>query len=190
MRYTSTTCFETFPFPATEKLQDLENNAHDYPEFRQELMTARGEGLTQTYNRFHSPDERDEGILELRRLHNLMDVAVLQAYGWDDLADQASQPDFCQFLLDYEDDEDDSASDSGSTRQKKKPWRYRWPDDFRDEVLARLLELNEQRHKEELLAGAKSISEESIVAKKTKKKPEAVTKHVHDPDQPSQKELF
>ena len=38
--------------------------------------------------------------------------------------------------------------------RKKKPWRLRWPDEFRDEVLARLLELNEQRHKEELLTGA------------------------------------
>ena len=49
--------------------------------------------------------------------------------------------------------------------QRKKPWRYRWPDDFRDEVLARLLELNEQRHKEELLAG----SSESVAGSKKKK---------------------
>lgn len=43
---------------------------------------------------------------------------------------------------------------SGHTQsKKKKPWRLRWPDDFHDEVLARLLELNEQRHREELLAG-------------------------------------
>jgi hypothetical protein len=32
-------------------------------------------------------------------------------------------------------------------------WRYRWPDDFRDEVLARLLELNKQRAQQEALAG-------------------------------------
>ena len=43
-----------------------------------------------------------------------------------------------EFLLDYEEDEDD---EDGSSRRKK-PWRYRWPDDVRDEGLARLLELN------------------------------------------------
>jgi hypothetical protein len=34
---------------------------------------------------------------------------------------------------------------------KKKP--YRWPDDVHDEVLARLLELNAERAREEALAG-------------------------------------
>lgn len=36
---------------------------------------------------------------------------------------------------------------------KKKPYRYRWPDDVRDEVLARLLELNGERAAEEARAG-------------------------------------
>ena len=39
-------------------------------------------------------------------------------------------------------------------RRKKKPWRYRWPDEIRDEVLARLLELNRVRAEEEQLSGA------------------------------------
>ena len=120
-------------------------------------------GLTDIYNRFHDESERDEGILELRRLHGQMDEAVLRAYGWDDLADQAAKPDFCQFLLDYKEEEDDEPGSKKS--KKKKPWRYRWPDDFRDEVLARLLELNEQRHKEEQLAGSGSRSD----GKKTQK---------------------
>lgn len=38
-------------------------------------------------------------------------------------------------------------------RARKRPWRYRWPDDIRDEVLARLLKLNAERAKEEQLAG-------------------------------------
>ena len=42
---------------------------------------------------------------------------------------------------------------SNGGRRRKKPWRYRWPDDFRDEVLARLLELNRQRAEEERLRG-------------------------------------
>src|SRR5436190_1496579 len=72
-----------------------------------------------------------------------MDRAVLDAYGWTDLRPT------CEFLLDYEDEEDD---EEGSGRRRKKPWRYRWPDDFRDEVLARLLELNKRRAEQEALA--------------------------------------
>ena len=75
-----------------------------------------------------------------------MDRAVLDAYGWTDLKPT------CEFLLDYEEDEDDD--ESGGGRRRKKPWRYRWPDDFRDEVLARLLELNRQRAEQERSCGA------------------------------------
>jgi len=74
-----------------------------------------------------------------------MDRAVLDAYGWHDLKPT------CEFLLDYEEDEDDD--ENGKVSKKKKPWRYRWPDEFRDDVLARLLELNKQRAEEEQLSG-------------------------------------
>jgi len=70
-------------------------------------------------------------------------------------------------------DENQSLSASPKSRRKL-PWRLRWPDDFRDEVLARLLELNEQRHKEELLAaGAPSAPKKvpKASAKKKTKKP-------------------
>jgi hypothetical protein len=110
-------------------------------------MIRNNEGLTKTYNRFHDPDERSPDIVKLRELHAAMDKAVLEAYGWHDLAETAT----CEFLLDYEDDEDDDQESSG--RRRKKPWRYRWPDDFRDEVLARLLALNAQRAQEERLHG-------------------------------------
>jgi hypothetical protein len=73
-----------------------------------------------------------------------MDRAVLDAYGWTDI-----QP-TCGFFLDYEDDEDETP---GKASKRRKPWRYRWPDDVRDDVLGRLLELNAQRAKEEALAG-------------------------------------
>jgi hypothetical protein len=153
----------------------VSNSTKAYDEARKDSMSRGQFGLTSLYNRFHSPNETAPDIQELRRLHGEMDVAVLRAYGWDDLADQAAQPGFCQFLLDYEEDEDDTAADSSSTRQKKKPWRYRWPDPFRDEVLARLLALNAQRHKEEQLAGKHSSHQERTLKdnnleKKTKRK--------------------
>ena len=68
-----------------------------------------------------------------------MDRVVLEAYGWTDI------PTDCEFLLDYEIDEE-------TWGKKKKPWRYRWPDEVRDEVLARLLALNAQRAAEERMA--------------------------------------
>ena len=110
-------------------------------------MVAHQEGLTASYNRFHDPDESSPEIRTLRELHDEMDRVVLRAYGWNDLAERAT----CEFLLDYEEEENDDPTAKKS--KKKKPWRYRWPDEFRDEVLARLLELNEKRAMEEKLAG-------------------------------------
>ena len=146
LQYTSSDCFETFPFPEHfESNPSLESSGQAYYEFRAALMVRNNEGLTKTYNRFHDPDERSPDILTLRDLHAAMDRAVLDAYGWTDL-----QP-ACAFLLDYEEDNDEG--ESGGGRRRKKPWRYRWPDDVRDEVLARLLELNRQRALQEGLRG-------------------------------------
>jgi hypothetical protein len=140
--YATVDCFETFPFPeAWETHPALEAAGRTYYDFRAALMVRNDEGLTKTYNRFHDPEERDPEILKLRGLHATMDRAVLDAYGWNDI------PTDCEFLLDYEIDEDEWG-------EKKKPWRYRWPDNVRDEVLARLLELNSGRAKEQARIGA------------------------------------
>ena len=91
-----------------------------------------------------------------------MDRAVLDAYGWTDIQPR------CEFILDYEDDEDETP---GKPSKKKKPWRYRWPDEIRDEVLGRLLELNAQRAKEEALAGKAVAAADGDSARKKKGKP-------------------
>jgi hypothetical protein len=149
LRYTPTDCFETFPFPENwETNPTLEEIGKTYYEYRAGLMVRNSQGLTDTYNRFHDPDERNPEILKLRELHAEMDRAVLDAYGWKDI------PTGCTFLLDYEEEEEeDSPGKKGGFREKKKPWRCRWPEDVRDEVLARLLELNLQRSKQEILGG-------------------------------------
>ncbi|MEI7591108.1 MAG: class I SAM-dependent DNA methyltransferase, partial [Deltaproteobacteria bacterium] len=134
--YTPSDCFETFPFPRSwASSPDLTAVGEAYYDFRAALMVQNNEGLTKTYNRFHDPDETTAEIFRLRDLHDAMDRAVLDVYGWPDLRPT------CEFLLDYE-DEDDADDDSGRARKRKKPWRYRWPDDVRDEVLARLLKEN------------------------------------------------
>ncbi|HET9868353.1 MAG TPA: hypothetical protein VFQ06_13730, partial [Nitrospira sp.] len=94
-------CFGNFPFPpGFETDPRLEEAGREYYEFRAELMVDNNEGLTKTYNRFHDPDERSNAIGELRRLHDAMDRAVMDAYGWSDLRPT------CEFELEWEDDED------------------------------------------------------------------------------------
>ena len=142
LRYTPSDCFETFPFPEDwETRPDLEAAGQAYHDFRTALMVERDEGLTKAYNRFHDPHEHDPEIARLRDLHAAMDRAVLDAYGWPDV------PTDCEFLLDYPIDEEEWGD-------RKKPYRYRWPDPVRDEVLARLLELNAERAADERLSGA------------------------------------
>ena len=128
--YAPSDCFETFPFPeGWNSHPALEAAGDSYYAFRADLMVRNNEGLTKTYNRFHDPHEGGSEIAQLRVMHAEMDRAVLHSYGWDDI------PTACEFILDYEVDDADSA-------RKKKPWRYRWPDEVRDEVLARLVEFN------------------------------------------------
>ncbi|ABA20950.1 conserved hypothetical protein [Trichormus variabilis ATCC 29413] len=145
LRYSCSDCFETFPFPQNwETNSTLETIGKEYYEYRAALMVRNNQGLTDTYNRFHDPDEYDPEILKLRELHTAMDKAVLNAYGWSDI------PTDCDFILDYEEEED---TENSSGRQKKKPWRYRWREEIHDEVLARLLDLNQKRAEAEILGG-------------------------------------
>ncbi len=133
LRYTPSDVFETFPFPANwETAPGLEAAGKEYYEFRADLMVRNDEGLTKTYNRFHDPNEYDLEITRLRELHAAMDRAVLDAYSWDDV------PTGCGFRLDHEIDEEEWG-------RKKKPYRYRWSNEVRDEILARLLELHATR---------------------------------------------
>jgi hypothetical protein len=139
-RYNSSDCFETFPFPENYKLSsDLEAAGEVYYDFRANLMVRNNEGLTRTYNRFHDPNEDSSDIQRLRELHAAMDRAVLDAYGWQNI-----QP-VCDFFPEFDDEEED---DEGG-RPKKKKYRFRWPEEIHDEVLARLLDLNRLRAFEE-----------------------------------------
>jgi hypothetical protein len=163
--------------------ETLEAIGERYHQYRAELMVGNNEGLTSTYNRFHNPAETSNELLELRRLHGEMDQAVLNAYGWSDVPQMGPCNSHCGFGLDYLDLEDDAQLpdalqeriDSGElffwdagdaldfqgqlqaygaiTGRRKLPWRYRWPDAARDDVLARLLALNAERNQEEVDQG-------------------------------------
>ncbi len=155
LQYTPSDCFETFPFPESwEDAPDLEGAGQAYYDFRAALMIRNDQGLTKTYNRFHDPYESDPEIARLRELHADIDRSVLAAYGWDDI------PTECEFVLDYEIDEEEWGS-------KKKPYRYRWPDEVRDEVLARLIALNAERAAEEQRSGAAAAGKRDAAGQKS-----------------------
>lgn len=138
LRYTPSDCFRTFAYPTFhETMPALETLGCAYHDHRAALMVARNEGLTKTYNRFHDRAETSGDIQRLRELHAAMDRAVLDAYGWQDLAARA-EPIFL-----------DETNEDDHTYQG----RLFWPSDFRDQVLARLLALNAERHAEELRIG-------------------------------------
>jgi hypothetical protein len=138
LRYTPSDCFETFPLPpGFDNSPAMEAAGRAYHDHRGALMIARNEGMTKTYNRFHDPAETAEDIQRLRELHAAMDRAMLEAYGWHDLAVRAAP-----IFLEETNEDDHTYQD-----------RLFWPSDFRDEVLARLLALNAERHAEEVRLG-------------------------------------
>jgi hypothetical protein len=173
---------------------DLEAIGKTYYDYRADLMVRNNQGLTDTYNRFHDPTETHPDILHLRHLHEQMDQAVLAAYGWPDIDTT------CGFALDYLDaDPDDLPPEAAErlasgdlffptadeaaafdslvrTGRRKLPWRYKWPEATHDEVLARLLDLNQQRHLEEV-RGHKAAEQkaEGKKPKRGKSKPDAPT---------------
>lgn len=127
MRYTRTSCFETFPFPPNP--EPVNAIGERYHEYRARLMLRSQMGLTDTYNRFHDPNEQAEEIARLRVLHVEMDHAVAAAYDWRDL-------------------------DLGhGFHETKQGVRYTINESSRRIVLDKLLELNHQRYAEEVKAG-------------------------------------
>jgi hypothetical protein len=72
-----------------------------------------------------------------------------------------------------------SAQPSSEKRRHEKPRRYRCCDDFRDEVLARLLRLNRVRAEEERLSGAATEPGQTRAKTKaaTRKKTEPAAPH-------------
>jgi len=140
--YRRTDCFETFPFP--KEFVGLEQIGKTYYEHRRQIMLARQEGLTSTYNRFHNPKESAEDIVRLRELHVEMDRAVASAYGW-------------------------GASTSLSIdlghgfHEAAQGIRFTVSESARREVLSRLLGLNHERYEEEQKAAESVEGEKSKV---------------------------
>ena len=142
VRYSTSTSFDTFPLPVALEHESLIKAGEAYSMHRQACLDVRGVGPTELYGLLHDKYEDTADLAHLRVLHDAMDRAVLDVYGWTDI-----KPD-CEFFVD-ERDEDDENVGSAVRRRKKKLWRYGWSDDVRDIVLGRLFELNAQRAKEQ-----------------------------------------
>ena len=106
LRYSPSNCFATFALPAG-RWQTTDSGLADlgecYHAHRKALMLSVWLGLTKIYNLFHARDlspeivtrvsKKDadtasagyEALIELRSLHVQLDLAVRDAYGWQDL---------------------------------------------------------------------------------------------------------
>jgi hypothetical protein len=124
--YAPTDCFATYPLPERKIVGRV---AQDIDDLRAFTMSSDGVGLTKLYNRVHDQHDNDRRIVELRSLHAELDRLVCDAYGWTDLD------------LGYGFHETDEG--------------IRWTVDqkVRNESLDRLLELNHDRHREEIALG-------------------------------------
>jgi hypothetical protein len=148
LNYSASDCFETFPFPEPDPravipaLEDVGARLYDA---RAAYMVETQQGLTQTYNRLKDPDCHDPEIETLRRLHEEMDRAVLDAYGWTDL----EVPLFCPTT----------------------PAEHQALERFKDEVIDRLFVLNAERAAEEAKSAPKKAAKGAKQpAKKSKSK--------------------
>ena len=89
LRYSVSDCFETFPFPDPDPralVPGLEAAGRELYEARARFMVQTDQGLTRTYAALKDPECDDARIASLRRMHERVDRAVLDAYGWSDLA--------------------------------------------------------------------------------------------------------
>jgi MmeI, DNA-methyltransferase domain/MmeI, N-terminal domain/MmeI, target recognition domain/MmeI, helicase spacer domain len=83
IRYTPTSAFETFPWPAPDptKKRSIEETCGKLIRRRSALCQERGIGLTKLHHEF------DEGLHDdLRQLQHELDEAVATAYGWPESA--------------------------------------------------------------------------------------------------------
>ncbi len=124
--YRPSDCFETFPFPPSPTFASLDTIGAQLDAARKAFISANGIGLTTTYNRLKDESITDPAVQHLRELHEAVDRAVLDTYGWTDI----KVPPYC-------------GASAAELEQ------------FEDAVLDRLFELNAQRAKEEALISAK-----------------------------------
>ncbi|MEW2604448.1 hypothetical protein AB0894_11665 [Streptomyces sp. NPDC047916] len=142
--YAPTDMFETFPRPRVGG--DLRAVGQSLERIRSEIMSSRNIGLNGLYALVHSPDCCDLDVTHLRRTHEEIDRATVEAYGWFDLLDDSGQtphadPTHETFPLDHGFHETDQGT------------RYTIGLLARTEIIDRLRQLNHQAYADEVHLG-------------------------------------
>lgn len=139
LRYTHGDIFETFPLPINildKNEQILSDLGEEFFELRAKYMVNKNQGMTKFYNAFHNPTISSPSLSELRKLQVKINLAVLHAYGFDDLD---LNHDFHEVAY----------------LPEGKNIRYTISEFAREELLYRLANLNRIRHEEEQRKGSK-----------------------------------
>ena len=147
IRYSGTDCFDNFPFPDADprvSTPDLELAGENLYNARAAFMREGDQGLTSAYNAMRNQECDDDSVLELRRLTEEMDRAVLDAYGWGDI----EVPSYCPM-----NPEEEGALEA-----------------FSDEVVDRLYVLNAERAAEEARQEPSQKPIKKRASKRSKKK--------------------
>lgn len=145
VRYTLGDCFETFPqAPKSDAIISLGRSIQNC---WADTMLERGEGLTTTANRFHNSRLVDADLIELRRLQLTLGQEVALAYGWGDI------------------------ELAHGFHETKQGLRFTISEAARREILDRLLELNHQRHAEEVAQGLVDEKGKVLTKKRSGAKP-------------------
>jgi hypothetical protein len=143
LAYNLSRAFASFPFPFTNTAEKI---GSDYESARRSILEGRAVGLTDLYNSFHDLSDSSADLQRLRQLHIEMDRCVALAYGWADL---------------------DLAHGFHDTRRGV---RFTISDLAHRTILDRLLEINHQRHEEEVRGDAEGNKASGAPVKRASRK--------------------
>jgi len=131
-RYIAKACFDTFPFPEPDPgLGALESVGMRYHQMRSRLCKATGMSRGELHSRVNDPSSREEGIEAMREIIRQMDESVKTAFRWTDI------------------------ELTHGFREWHGKLRFTPCSEASGEIAKRLLELNQERHNEEVQLGAK-----------------------------------
>jgi hypothetical protein len=179
LRYVASACLETIPISRSDFGDDLIDIEVEFLKTRDAIIKNHHDKTLRGFKtRFNSPYCNDDGIIKVRGLWAKANARLLASIGYQkdvtygfgldylDLSDEVeASPEIlalieegvlhfssAELAIDFENQLKGLGDDC------KLSWRYRWPDDVRDEVLARLLALNADRFEEEVNLGLHSKS--------------------------------
>jgi hypothetical protein len=93
VRYTNTTCFETFPFPENKENEKVSSIMKQIESYRRKVCQENQHGLTELYNQMF-----EGGHETLKQHHKQLDIAVAELYNFP-IKDLKNKTKIINFLL-------------------------------------------------------------------------------------------